>query len=151
MGAPALRREDKTVENAKLTPHLVGNAGVFYVCHRLSQMGWNAMPTTRNAKGPDVVIASEDAKRMWTIQVKSLRKRIPVALGKNPSIVADWVVACIGVHTDSPRCFVMSPEEVSERAYRDKDGENHWLQPPRYDTEEFADRWDRIGSGLAGG
>jgi uncharacterized membrane protein len=136
------------MEKTTLPRHLVGNAGVFYVCHRLSQMGWNAMPTTRNAKGPDIVIASEDAKRTRTIQVKSLSKRIPVALGVNPNIVADWVVVCIRVRTDNPRCFVVNPGEVSELAYRDKYGENHWLQPAEYDTEEFAERWDRIGSGL---
>ncbi len=138
------------MNTTRLPPHLVGNAGVFYVCHRLSQMGWNAMPTTRNAKGPDVVIASEDATRTWTIQVKSLSKRIPVALGKNPNIVADWVVVCVGVRTHSPRCFVMAPVEVSGLAYRDKRGDNHWLQPPQYDTGAFAERWDRIGSGLSG-
>ena len=106
------------------------------------------MPTTRNAKGPDIVIASEDAARTLTLQVKSLSKRIPVALGKNPKIVADWVIVCIGVRTDHPRCFVFTPDEVSRLAYRDKNGENHWLQPPQYDTQEFAERWDRIGSGL---
>ncbi len=136
------------MEKTKLPPHLVGNAGVFYVCYRLSQMGWNTMPTTRNAKGPDIVIVSEDAKRQWTIQVKSLSKRIPVALGVNPNIVANWVVVCIRVRTASPQCFVLAPPEVSALAYRDKNGVNHWLQPPQYDTEQFAERWDRIGSGL---
>ena len=113
------------METTRLPPHLVGNAGVFYVCYRLSQMGWNAMPTTRNAKGPDIVIASQDARHTWTIQVKSLSKRIPVALGVTPKIVADLVVVCNRVHTDSPRCFVMTPDEVRGLAYRDKRGENH--------------------------
>ena len=106
------------------------------------------MPTTRNAKGPDIVIASEDATRTLTIQVKSLSKRIPVALGKNYNIVADWVVVCVRVRSASPSCFVMTPDEVRRLAYRDKYGDNHWLQPPQYDTEEFAERWDRIGSGF---
>ena len=34
------------VEEKKLPPNLVRNAGVFYVCHRLSQMGWNARELT---------------------------------------------------------------------------------------------------------
>jgi len=59
--------------------------------------------------------------------VKSLSKRIPVALGVNPNIVADWVIVCIKVRTDSPRCFVLTPKEVSRLAYRDKYGENYWL------------------------
>jgi hypothetical protein len=136
------------VEKKKLPPHLVRNAGVFYVCHRLSQRGWNAIPRMRYAKGPNVVIDSEDTKRTWRLKVRSLSKRDPVPLGKDPRIDADWVVVCIGV-TDSPRCFVLTPDEVITLANRDKHGENHWLEPLQYDTEEFAERWDRIGSGLA--
>ena len=133
----------------KLPSNLVRNAGVFYVCHRLSKMGWNALPTTRNAKGPNVVIDSIDGKHTWRLKVRSLSKRDPVPLGKDPHIDADWVVVCNRLGTDDPTCYVMTPEEVSRLANRDKHGENHWLEPPQYDTEEFAERWDRIGSGLA--
>ncbi len=136
------------MEENKLPPHLVRNTGVFYVCHRLSQMGWNALPRMRKAKGRNVVIEGEDAERTWRLKVRNLSKRDPVPLGKDPRIDADWVVVCIGVRTDSPRCYVLTPNEVSKLANRDKRGDNFWLEPPHYDTEEFAERWDRIGSGL---
>ena len=96
------------MENKKLPQRLVRNAGVFYVCHRLSQMGWNATPTTRYAKGPNVVIDSEDAERTWRLKVRSLSKRDPVPLGKDPNIDADWVVVCTRVREDSPRCYVLT-------------------------------------------
>jgi hypothetical protein len=137
------------VEDEKLLQHLVRNAGIFYVCHRLSQMGWSAQPRTRYAKGPNVVIHSEGEERTWRLKVRSLSKRDPVPLGKDPHIDADWVIVCIGVSTDSPRCYVLTSDEVSKLANRDKRGDNYWLEPPQYDTEEFAERWDRIGSGLA--
>jgi hypothetical protein len=137
------------MENKKLPQRLVRNAGVFYICHRLSQMGWDAMPTMRYSSGPNVVIESEDVERTWRLKVRSLSKRDPVPLGKDPNIDADWVVVCIRVRTDSPRCFVMTPDEVSNLATRDKRGPSHWLDQRQYDTEEFAERWDRIGSGLA--
>jgi integrase len=44
------------MQNRKLPQRLVRNAGVFYVCHHLSQMGWNATPSTRYSSGPNVVI-----------------------------------------------------------------------------------------------
>ena len=47
------------MENKKLPQHLVRNAGVFYVCYRLYPMVWNATPTTRYARGRNVVIDSE--------------------------------------------------------------------------------------------
>jgi hypothetical protein len=137
------------VEKKRLPPHLVRNAGVFYVCHRLSKMGWNALPTTRNTKGANLVIDSVDGERTWRLKVRSLSKRDPVPLGKDPNIDADWVVVCNRLGTDGPGCYVLTPEEISKLANRDKQGENHWLEPPQYDTEEFAERWDRIGNGLA--
>jgi hypothetical protein len=137
------------MEERKLPQHLVRNAGVFYVCHHLSLMGWNATPTTRYAKGPNVLIESQDAERSWRLKVRSLSKRDPVPLGKDPLIDADWVVVCIRVRTDSPGCFVLTPAEVSKLATRDKRGPNYWIEQRQYDREEFAERWDRIGSGLS--
>ncbi len=119
------------------------------MCHRLSRRGWNAMPTTRYAKGPNVFINSKEPELIWRLKVRSLSKRDPVPLGEDPRIDADWVVVCIEVRTDSSRCFVMTPDEVSKLAQRDERGKNHWLEPPQYDTEEFAERWDRLGDGLA--
>jgi hypothetical protein len=69
-------------------------------------------------------------------------------LGKDPHIDADWVVVCTRVRTDGPRCYVLTPDEVSKLANRDKRGPNYWLEIAQYDTKEFAERWDRIGSGL---
>ena len=137
------------MEEKGLPPDLVRNAGVFYVCHRLSQTGWNALPSTRKAKGPNIVIDSMDGERTWRLKVRSLSKRAPIPLGKDPNIDADWVVVCNRLVTESPGCYVMTPEEVSKLANRDKRGDNHWLEIAQYDTEEFAERWDRIGSGLA--
>jgi hypothetical protein len=34
---------------------VVGNIGMYYAAYRLSQQGWNAMPTTRNARGVDLL------------------------------------------------------------------------------------------------
>ena len=137
------------MENKKLPQHLVRNVEVFYVCYRLSLMGWNAKPTTRYAKGPNVVIESEDTERTWSLKVRSLSKRDPVPLGKDPVIDADWLIVCTKVREDNPRCYVLTPDEVRELATRDKSGPNYWLEQRHYDTEQFAEQWDRIGSGLA--
>ena len=61
--------------NPKLPPQIVGNAGLFYVCNKLSALGWNAMPTSRNAKGIGVMCFSLGGKRTLLLQVKSLSKR----------------------------------------------------------------------------
>ena len=62
---------------------IVGNIGLYYVCAKLSELGWNVMPTSRNARGIDAICFSMDGARMITIQVKSLSQRAPVPLGTN--------------------------------------------------------------------
>ena len=99
---------------------------------------------TRYSSGPNVVIDREDAERTWRLKVRSLSKRDPVPLGKDPNIDADWVIVCTRVREENPRCYVLTSGEVSKLANRDKRGPNYWLEIAQYDTEEFAERWDRI-------
>ena len=35
---------------------VVGNIGMYYAAYRLSQQGWNVMPTARNARGVDLLV-----------------------------------------------------------------------------------------------
>ena len=53
----------------RLHHQLVGNVGLYYVCYKLSLCGWNVLPTSRNAKGIDIVAYNQDATRTLTIQV----------------------------------------------------------------------------------
>ena len=130
----------------------IGNIGLYYVCYRLSRMGWNVMPTTRNAKGIDILIYSQDADRTHTIQVKTLSKGSPVPLSNNLNhLFADFVVVCRHVIREIPECFILKPEEIRELAHRgEKDGRvSFWLQPREYANDRFTEKWSRIGSGLS--
>jgi hypothetical protein len=135
-----------------MTPNTVGNVGLFYTCYQFSRRDWNVMPTTRNARGIDILIYSQDASRKLSIQVKTLSKGAPVPLGnKLDHLVADFVVVCRHIIRESPECFVLTPEEVRRLAHRgEKNGKvSFWLQPRDYASDEFCERWDRIGSGLS--
>ncbi|HEY3245397.1 MAG TPA: hypothetical protein VGM03_18805 [Phycisphaerae bacterium] len=132
----------------------VGNIGLFYVCYRLSRLGWNVMPTARNARGVDILIYSQNASRKLSIQVKTLSKAAPVPLGNHlDHLFADFVVVCRRVASESPECFVLTPDEIRRLAHRgEKNGKfSFWLQPRDYATDEFRDeKLERIGSGLSG-
>jgi hypothetical protein len=135
----------------KLNAQVVGNVGLYYVCYRLSMAGWNAMPTSRNARGVDRLIYSQDAERTRSVQVKALSRRSPVPLGSNLSrFFGDFVVICRNVVLEKPECFILTPDEVRTRAHRgEKLGKvSFWLQPRDYELPEFQEAWDRIGSGL---
>src|SRR3974390_3375656 len=54
---------------------LVGNIGMYYAAYRLSLLGWNVMPTARNARGVDLLAYDASAKKYKGIQIKTLSKR----------------------------------------------------------------------------
>src|SRR5437879_4158275 len=70
-----------------LNHQTVGNIGLYYVCYRLSLLGWNVMPTSRNARGVDIIAYSQDGSCKLTFQVKALSKPTNAGLGKNLSHV----------------------------------------------------------------
>jgi len=125
---------------------ITGNVGLYWTCYRLSLMGWNAMPTTRNARGVDVIAYDHDCSRKVSIQVKTLSKKNPVPLGTSlDKIMGDfWVV--VNNVSASPVAYVLIPSEVRRLAHRgEKDGRiSYWLQPSAYCIEDFREKWDRI-------
>ncbi len=133
-----------------LDPQLTGNVGLYYCCYRLSLMGWNAMPTARNARGVDIIAYSRDASRFVGLQVKTLSKRNPVPLGTSlDKVMGDfWII--VNKVAKEPSAYIMLPSEVIERAHRgEKEGRvSYWLQPADYEQEMFTEAWERIGHGF---
>ena len=135
------------VTKNKYPNQVVGNVGLYYICYELSKIGWNVMPTSRNAKGVDIIIYSQDAKRTNTIQVKSLSKKSLVPLGNKPNnFIAEFLIFCLNVF-DVPEAFIIKPEEIRDRIHEGiKDGKKtYWLQPKDYG--EFKNKWEEIGNG----
>lgn len=62
----------------KKDAQVTGNVGLYWTCYHLSRMGWNIMPTARNARGVDIIAYNRDCSRMISIQVKTLSKKNPV-------------------------------------------------------------------------
>lgn len=138
-------------EDLKLPTQVVGNVGLYYVCYRLSLMGWNAMPTARNARGVDLLTYSGSGTKKLSFQVKALSKRAAVPLGHGlDNLIADWliVVTRVAQFPDAPICYVMTIPEVERLVSVSADGKRtHWLEPKRYDSDEFREQWERIGHG----
>lgn len=126
---------------------IVGNVGLFYTAFRLSQRGFNVLPTNRNMRGADLIVHHADEDRYTSVQVKALSKRAPVPLGKDlGNIRSDFWVIVTRAADDVPVAFVMLPSEVMAMAHRgEKDGKvSYWLQPRAYDVQDFRERWDRF-------
>jgi hypothetical protein len=131
----------------KVSNQLVGNMGLYYICYELSKRGWNTLPTSRNARGIDIVIYSQDAVRKYTIQVKSLSKRAPVPLGNKPDrLYADFLIICRSV-SEKPETFIIDNTKTLNIHKGERNGNfSYWLQPRDY--EMFKDNWGIIGKGF---
>ncbi len=131
----------------KLENQITGNIGLYYVCYKLSCLGWNVMPTARNARGVDIIAYDQNGTRFIGIQVKALSKRNPVPLGKSiEKVMGDFWIIVNNVLTE-PRAFILLPHEIVEKAHRGEKDErvSYWLQPKQYDTDNYRDAWHRIG------
>jgi hypothetical protein len=134
----------------KRDSQVTGNIGLYYCCYHLSQLGWNVMPTARNARGIDIIAYDRDAHHFIGVQVKTLSKRDTVPLGNTlDKIMGDFWVIVNKVASGKPDTFILLPNEVRELAHRGEKEErvSYWLQPSDYDKPIFHEQWQRIGLG----
>lgn len=134
-----------------LTPQIIGNVGLYYCCYRLSLLGWNVMPTARNARGVDIIAYNSKATRFISVQVKALSKHNPVPLGASlEKVMGDFWVILTNAVAEPPATYVLKPDEVRNGATQCQKTTHvsYWLQPHAYNCDEFRDAWERIGSGL---
>ena len=132
--------------NAQVT----GNAGLYYCCYKLSLLGWNVMPTARNARGIDIVAYSPDATSFCGIQVKTVSKRDAIPLGDSPErMMGDYWVVVSQMASGSPCAYVLTPDEVTALAHRnERDGKvSYWLERVGYENSMFLEAWGRLGQG----
>jgi len=126
---------------------LVSNIGLFYICYELSKRRWNCLPTTRNAKGADLIIYSQDGKKIYTIQVKALTDKVAVPFGNKPNLsMADFVIITNNVF-DNPEVFLLNPNTLKNKLVKnEKSGRiSHWFS--KKDYEPYKDNWGIIGNG----
>jgi acetyltransferase-like isoleucine patch superfamily enzyme len=137
------------MNNMKLENQVTGNIGMYYACYKLSCMGWNVMPTARNARGIDIIAYKKNGTDFIGIQVKTLSKRNPVPLGNSLDKVMGefWII--VNNVTIAPNSFIMLPAEIKTLAHKGEknDAVSYWLQPTAYDKLEFREKWERIGYG----
>ena len=60
----------------RINSQLVGAAGVFFVASELSMRGLVALPSIRNVRGADILLADPDGKRFAFLQVKTSKSKV---------------------------------------------------------------------------
>ena len=101
---------------------VIGNAGMYLAAYHLSRRGWNVMPTSRNARGIDLLVYDVTAKTKLGIQIKTLSKSVaavPLGTKSIDNLMGDWWIIVASLATE-PVCYILKPKEVAKRAVRDK-------------------------------
>ena len=127
----------------KLSPQIVGNVGMYYVCFKLSERNWNVMPTARNAKGIDIVAYKPDGKGFKGVQVKSLSKRNAIPLGSSRDKVMGnvWCVV-VRQPDDTLVTYLLPPAQIKKAAHQDGKG-SWWVEPKEYELPKYREKWGR--------
>ena len=135
----------------KTDKQIVGNIGMFYACYQLSLLGWNVMPTSRNAKGIDIIAYSPDGGKYLGFQVKILSKPVHVPLGKEKEkIMGDFWIIVVLSDEQNPSCnptmYVLSKDEVIEMGsnYIKNGKKTAFLHRDKYEDIKFKDKLDKI-------
>ena len=135
------------MKNKQTNRQIAGNIGLFYVCCELSRRGWNVMPTSRNARGIDIVAYKGNALKPVLIQVKTYLQKRPVNVGKSALLKAFWVIV-VGDHSTvpnepySPSVFILTSKKVEKFACHDKQKKFRWLN--KKDYGDFQNKWNTI-------
>ena len=142
--------------SGNLSTQVVGNAGLYYVCYELSKRGWNVLPTSRHAKGVDIVIYNQKGDTTHTIQVKALSKQNAISLGDNlENLIAGYFIICL-LEGERPKCYILSTAEMissdeikSQREKGPKVGfwANNNKKVWQAFHEKYYEKWDTIGKG----
>lgn len=127
---------------------ITGNCALYHVAAKLSRLAWAVSMTTRNARGADMFAVNTDESVVHPIQSKGLSKKSAVPLGTSlERLRSRWWVITVGAGSDTPVCYVLTLDEVKERASQDK-GKNRafWLEAKNYMLPEFEEAWCRLGN-----
>ncbi len=128
--------------NPKTNRQTTGNVGMYYACYQLSRLGLNVMPTSRNAKGADIIAYTPDQTRFLSFQVKAQTKLSNISLRQSlDDIDCDWWIVVTDVYSD-PITFVLTKDEIKQSARLYKG--NYWAQGKQLDNTITRNGWNRI-------
>jgi len=132
---------------------LTGMRGVYLVAAELSKQGFIASPTSRSARGADILATDAECRRAFSIQVKT---SAPVSsywlLSEHAKEMRSdthiYVFVNIKKEGIPPEFYVVPSAVVAERMWVEKQrGGSVWYSFTLDDAKPFQDRWDILRGG----
>lgn len=121
---------------AKISKHCIGAAALGLAQYKLSLLGWNVIPTSRNSAGADLYITDLNGVA-HPIQVKGISNTKDwVNASSAGKGVCKWWIIVRGIGGPDEEIFIQTEEEVIARTNK-----HGWSEP----LPEARDAWGRIG------
>ena len=125
-----------------------GIAGVFLVCAELTQRGFIACPTSRNARGADILVADENCNHVYSLQVKTNGKNASFWL-LNPHakqmVAPTHLYVLVNILKDGPKFFVVPSQVVARKMDVAAQGKSTWYSISRENVKKFEGKWELVG------
>jgi len=137
-----------------MNKHIVSSAGLYYVCYRLSQHGWNAIPTIKNAEGADIFAQHIESKKKITLQVKTEDARRDIYIGLSREIEEDyWII--VHLINEETTAYILSKNDILRKLVipAKTDPVQFWIlcrarkntpDQPHYARDRYRERWDLV-------
>ena len=148
-----------------ITPYekqMTSNIGVYHVCCKLSELGWNANPIEPRKMNASnrIRCENEDSSRVIFVQVRSQSGRDSAISTPSPDkITGDYWVIVQNVASGTPECYILLPDEIKANITTEtnRNGKISYFfdftigqsRSSKYDIEPFKEEWEWIGSGFA--
>jgi hypothetical protein len=129
---------------------LTGMRGVYLVAAELSKLGLIASPTSRSAKGADILVTDQRCSRAWSVQVKTNAKTFTFWLlnSKTEEMVSpSHIYALVNLRAskggETVDYFIVPSKIVAERMTHDwsKSKTSEWFAIYRDKVAEFQNKW----------
>jgi hypothetical protein len=126
---------------------LTGMRGVYLVAAELSGHGFIASPTSRSARGADILCTDADCKRAFSVQVitKSMQASYWLLSADYRRFVSDshiYVFVNIKEGDVPAEFFIVPSTVVAKKAYDEPFGRDVWHSFTREDAKPYQDRWE---------
>jgi len=132
---------------------LTGMLGVYLVAAELSRRGLIASPTSRSARGADILVTDQNCKHACSLQVKTNGKNASFWLlnaHAKEMVAPTHLYVLVNVRKDEDEFFVVPSQEIASRMDVVTQGKSTWYSIYRERIKEFQDRWDLAGEASQG-
>jgi hypothetical protein len=126
---------------------LTGMTGVYLVAAQLSRHGFIASPTSRSARGADILVTDENCTRAFSVQVKTNNGNSSFwLLNEHVKEMVSPTHVYVLVNLREPKkpneFYIVPSKIIAEKTFVQEKPTSTFWSVSREDMQEFANKWD---------